>query len=341
MIRTTGLGNAPQAGSPQGIEIFVTGGTGYIQSVTRNPSSAYTPLNLIGNPAYFTGGNVGIGTTSPGATLHVVADVTRQLYLSGTDTTKVMKIGYNLGNNTCVVEGFYGAGSVPLLLNPSGGNVGIGTTTPGAGVDVVGSCSQNNYYANGDPANGALFLQDTGGGVNSGGLLLFGVGQGFFAGFKGLLQNGTGPAGDLCFMTRNTSGNIVERMRVTYLGNVGIGTTSPNQALHVVGNCNITGQYQVNGVAISGGITTQTQPGYAAGTVYQNTTGKPQFHTITCTPNSGQAVRVYSDSSNPPGTQVAYAGAGGNTLSISFWVLPGNYFEAIISGTTQIWFVWY
>jgi hypothetical protein len=66
---------------------------------------------------------------------------------------------------------------------------------------------------------------------------LFGSGFGIHAGIKGLVVNGTGPAGELVFQTRSTSGNVNERMRIDYLGNVGIGTNSPTAYLSV----NVTG----------------------------------------------------------------------------------------------------
>src|SRR5207302_48430 len=47
--------------------------------------------------------------------------------------------------------------------------------------------------------------------------------------------------GDLVFGTKqNDSGNMFERMRIKWNGNVGIGTTSPNQKLEIDGNflCN-------------------------------------------------------------------------------------------------------
>jgi len=111
--------------------------------------------------------------------------------------------------------------------------------------------------------------------------------------------------------------------------------------LDMSGNFSINGQYQVNGVPISGGITTQTQPGRAAGTVYQNTTGKPMHVVATSTISAGQAVRGYTDGGNPPGTQVAFVGAVAGTWIVSFWVLPGNYYQVQSPGTINAWTEWY
>jgi hypothetical protein len=82
-----------------------------------------------------------------------------------------------------------------------------------------------------------LYLQDSGGAVGNGGGILFGASQGSFAQIKGFIQNGTGGAsGDLSFATRNapTDTNLIERMRITGAGRVGIGVVSPSGPLHVV-----------------------------------------------------------------------------------------------------------
>lgn len=53
---------------------------------------------------------------------------------------------------------------------------------------------------------------------------------------KGLLNNGSGQTtGELAFSTRNATGDVAltERMRITSLGYVGIGTTTPSYILHV------------------------------------------------------------------------------------------------------------
>jgi hypothetical protein len=67
---------------------------------------------------------------------------------------------------------------------------------------------------------------------------------GRFAAIKGLLGNSTNNStGDLAFSTRNgiADSALTERMRITFDGNVGLGTTTPSQRLAVQGNAYISG----------------------------------------------------------------------------------------------------
>lgn len=72
---------------------------------------------------------------------------------------------------------------------------------------------------------------------------------------------------DLAFWTGATP---AERMRITVAGHVGIGTSTPTYALDIVGDCNITGTYRVNGVPLSTGGGT---PAGATGQVQFNNAG--------------------------------------------------------------------
>ena len=108
------------------------------------------------------------------------------------------------------------------------GKVGIGTTTPATNLDVSGVA--NSLQARfGNIANRGLEISTVAiSGRNDAGSILNGTGDG---------SNGT-----LIFQTDD-----VERVRINALGNVGIGTTTPNAKLDINGNTIITGSLTVSG----------------------------------------------------------------------------------------------
>jgi hypothetical protein len=210
------------------------------------------------------------------------------------------------------------------------GNVGIGTAAPAQQLTIIppGTPSAPNAIALGESSNNAQYR------------LLMGLyyDGNWKSGIQSTTASTTGP------LILNPSG-----------GNVGIalGTTQPAYALHVAGDCNLSAGsvYRINGVPISGsgGISTQnTNPGTALGSVYQNTTGKPVFHTVSVSMNSSSGNLIATtDSSSSPSTPVASTSnfsSGFTNMSISFWVLPGNYYKvalAVAGGTLQYWTQWY
>lgn len=119
------------------------------------------------------------------------------------------------------------------------GSVGIGTTTPTNGkLEVQASTGQQALYVNSVGDNKTLRLRKDNG--NFGARLNFGDSQYSWLSEDAddvlTLHSGSG----LIF---STSGQTVnERMRITSAGNVGIGTTSPSQRLHVSGNGYFTGR---------------------------------------------------------------------------------------------------
>jgi hypothetical protein len=94
-------------------------------------------------------GNVGIGTSAPTARLSIVPTTNPTSATGGLQTAigeasdnaaYQLRMGYYLGGTyQGVINVLAGGAGADLLLNPSGGNVGIGTTTPGYKLEVNGS----------------------------------------------------------------------------------------------------------------------------------------------------------------------------------------------------------
>lgn len=157
-------------------------------------------------------GQVGIGATGSFAATNKLtlqgddaSTPASQLSIRGnTDTNERLLVGFDTTNNRSTLQS-YGAASTtgPLLLNPSGGLVGVGTSSPAANLTVEGSISATGSGGHGFGTGG-----DTDGGLFS-------------------------PADGV--VTLKTNGN--ERLRVDEIGSVGIGTTAPSSwgKLHVSG----------------------------------------------------------------------------------------------------------
>lgn len=179
------------------------------------------------NPGYFTSGDIGIGTSSPGARLHVSGgDVLFQTQAGGYVT---LRLKSSDGSNTLAFDynsirhsggSLYlrsGAGGNLIINDPGeGGNVGIGTASPLTKLHVVGAVYANAVRSdavfNGYPhtENGNLIGT-----------------EGYWT-----LRTGTNNAFNLDLYN---SGTPITAMTALQNGNFGIGTTTPQVKFEVVG----------------------------------------------------------------------------------------------------------
>ena len=146
----------PSASPADGNEVIAvtntTGGSKLLLGVVENAygwiqsAEGGTLRNLLLNPS---GGNVGIGTTSPSATLDVHAPSTTAPSLTmGATAGQIFKnedLEFAFGlNNASPYNGWMQTrfASAPyyrnLAINPLGGNVGIGTNSPTRKLDIAG-----------------------------------------------------------------------------------------------------------------------------------------------------------------------------------------------------------
>lgn len=147
-IRSTGMGTTVSSGEGINIDYNPDQAVGRIQSM-RNAYGTIQATNLTLNPE---GGNVGIGTVTPKEKLQVNGNIRATSNAYDWHSEQGMNMDYNptLLVGRLQAMGTSGNGTI-LSINPSGGNVGIGTNFPTATLDVNGTLASNfqgfSYYA--------------------------------------------------------------------------------------------------------------------------------------------------------------------------------------------------
>jgi hypothetical protein len=225
------IGSNGQVNTSNIIDIF--DGANHQLQIATNLAGSYLTLFTAGleRMRITSAGNVGIGTASPTGSVHAArADGSYQFILERSGSTDPHVYGLAVAGtagNPALTLNDITAGATRLVIT-SAGNVGIGMASPLAPLHVVNPGVAGTEVQQWDVFSGVTTVLRS----NSG---------------SAWPEFGTTTNHGLNFLT-----NATLRMQITNAGNVGIGTASPNQALQVAGNVNISGQYLINGVPITG-----------------------------------------------------------------------------------------
>jgi hypothetical protein len=220
---------------------------------------------------------VGIGTITPAEQLEVLNPTTGAIRISSLKTqllsndvigrldfykvdastgragvaTSIQSRSFDLGG---AFDVDFVTGSISTPVNAMtlhwNGNVGIGTNNPLAlfhlnGINTILNSRGNAFISTTDAA-----AIDAGGQLSFGGSYT-GTTQTYWTAIAGRKENATDAdyAGYLQFSTRKNAGSLLERMRLTSDGSLGIGTTTPGLKTHING---ITGFPATTGTAQTG-----------------------------------------------------------------------------------------
>ncbi len=270
---TSGGGLHIQQASTDNVAYFGFTGSVFNIGTSYRVSGSYQPIAFVTNGVdrlrILNNGNIGIGTTAPGSTLSVngsnsgsvpLVDLVasgsgafqRGVRMLNSSMVAGDSIMYSAGqrDNSKNMGQFYfyyagdgsnsnrismGLHSVDDVFNITGaGNVGIGTTTPGFKLEIVGGTlltgtANATFRAVQDQTNfrGVALGYDTSGQI-------------------GIIYPETSAAASTLAIWTYSGSAWGERMRINGSGNVGIGTTSPSDKLDVSGNARTSGYVLVN-----------------------------------------------------------------------------------------------
>jgi hypothetical protein len=241
-------------------------------------------------------GNVGINTASPGYTLDVNGGTafrdTLRLLASGVNAVQLSWTSSNTGLINLLHSGMI---NTQILANGNsyflGGSIGIGTSTPSRLLHISAPASNHAYQRIEGGSGGyggflELMANSVGSGTDSAGRVDFYMTSSNRIAAIDAQRTASGANyGTLVFSTANNSIVPTERMRITYDGLVGIGTTSPQTELHVKASTGWA-ELRIDGASGNGSSLEYYTNGMKLGDIYCDTSNNMLFR------NSGSNERM-------------------------------------------------
>ena len=223
---TTGDYVEGSTGSRLILETASSGNThSYIQAQSSGGTSSAEDLAL-----QLYGGNVGIGTDSPTAKLHVEGDIELQSGFSiGSNDGNYWQRIRTVDNTPTTTNAFNfetrnGSGAyLTHMVIRNDGNVGIGTTSPVEKLEVSGSVRVGNMKFEPTNAGRIGFNRNTSNGVI------------YNSSYAAHQINGASASSNFLEIQSYSTGGVYEGSVVVKQGNLGIGTNSPSEKLDVSG----------------------------------------------------------------------------------------------------------